>query len=84
LIDDDFVKKKTFWPKLFSINLGTRHITNGLNGNLPTSFNARHSKIYPNWNFWFENIPSGNPAFNPAKHGDNPTTFEFIATTPGL
>jgi hypothetical protein len=20
------------------------------------------SKIYPNWDFWFENIPSGNPA----------------------
>jgi hypothetical protein len=19
------------------------------------------SKIYPNWNFWFENKPSGNP-----------------------
>jgi hypothetical protein len=22
-----------------------------------------HSKIYPNWHFWFENIPSGNPDF---------------------
>jgi hypothetical protein len=21
------------------------------------------SKIYPNWDFWYENIPSGNPAF---------------------
>jgi hypothetical protein len=21
-------------------------------------------KIYPNWDFWFENIPSGNPASN--------------------
>jgi hypothetical protein len=21
------------------------------------------SKIYPNWDFWFENKPSGNPAF---------------------
>jgi hypothetical protein len=20
------------------------------------------SKIYPNWNIWLENIPSGNPA----------------------
>jgi hypothetical protein len=30
--------------------------------NLPTSFIARLSKIYPNWDFWFENIPSGNPA----------------------
>jgi hypothetical protein len=23
---------------------------------------ARPSKIYPNWDFWFENKPSGNPA----------------------
>jgi hypothetical protein len=23
--------------------------------------NLRPSKIYPNWDFWFENIPSGNP-----------------------
>jgi hypothetical protein len=22
---------------------------------------ARPSKIYPNWDFWFENKPSGNP-----------------------
>jgi hypothetical protein len=29
--------------------------------NLQTSFIARHLKIYPNWDFWFENIPSGNP-----------------------
>jgi hypothetical protein len=21
---------------------------------------VRHSKIYPNWDFWFENLPSGN------------------------
>jgi hypothetical protein len=23
----------------------------------------RPSKIYPNWDFWFENKPSGNPEF---------------------
>jgi hypothetical protein len=22
---------------------------------------ARPSKFYPNWDFWFENMPSGNP-----------------------
>jgi hypothetical protein len=27
--------------------------------NLPTSSIARPSKIYPNWDFWFENIPYG-------------------------
>jgi hypothetical protein len=24
-------------------------------------FHTRPSKIYPNWDFWFENKPSGNP-----------------------
>jgi hypothetical protein len=28
--------------------------------NIPTSFTTRPSKIYPNWDFWFENMPSGN------------------------
>jgi hypothetical protein len=28
---------------------------------IPTSSIARPSKIYPKWDFWFENIPSGNP-----------------------
>jgi hypothetical protein len=28
---------------------------------MPTSFIATPSKIYPNWYFWFENKPSGNP-----------------------
>jgi hypothetical protein len=30
---------------------------------VPTSSIARPSKSYPNWYFWFENTPSGNPAF---------------------
>jgi hypothetical protein len=29
--------------------------------NIPTSSVERPSKIYPNWDFGFENIPSGNP-----------------------
>jgi hypothetical protein len=29
--------------------------------NMPTSSFARPSQIYPNWDFWFENIQSGNP-----------------------
>jgi hypothetical protein len=29
--------------------------------NLPTSSIARPSEIYPNLDFWFENMPSGNP-----------------------
>jgi hypothetical protein len=29
---------------------------------IPTSSNVSPSKIYPNRDFWFENMPSGNPA----------------------
>jgi hypothetical protein len=28
---------------------------------MPRFFIARPYKIYPNWDFWFENKPSGNP-----------------------
>jgi hypothetical protein len=33
------------------------------NGKIPvlTFSHLRPSKIYPNWDFWFENKPSGNP-----------------------
>jgi hypothetical protein len=34
---------------------------NGNIGNIPTSSIARPPNIYPNWDIWFENIPSGNP-----------------------
>jgi hypothetical protein len=47
-----------------------------------TSSIARLCKIYRNWDFWFENIPSGNTDLhNP---GPNPTTSKFAATTPAL
>jgi hypothetical protein len=29
--------------------------------NIPEFSLPMHSKIYPNWDFWYENIPSGNP-----------------------
>jgi hypothetical protein len=32
---------------------------------IPTFSIPRPSKIYPNWDFWFEKIPSGNPAGHP-------------------
>jgi hypothetical protein len=32
--------------------------------NIPTFSILRPSKIYPNRDFWFENIPSGNPGTN--------------------
>jgi hypothetical protein len=31
---------------------------------MPIFFLARSSKIFPNWDFWFENKPSGNPGTN--------------------
>jgi hypothetical protein len=33
-----------------------------LPNNIKRFSNIRPSKIYPNWDFWFENKPSGNPA----------------------
>jgi hypothetical protein len=32
--------------------------------NIPTSSIERPSKIYPKWDFGFENIPSGNPGLH--------------------
>jgi hypothetical protein len=32
--------------------------------NIPTFSIPTPSKIYPNWDFWFENLPSGNPALH--------------------
>jgi hypothetical protein len=31
--------------------------------NIPTMTIPRLFKTFPNWDFWFENIPSGNPDF---------------------
>jgi hypothetical protein len=53
--------------------------------NIPSSSIARSSKIYPNWDFWFENKPSGNPAHRwnwITIPGANPTASEFTTTTP--
>jgi hypothetical protein len=47
---------------------------------MSASSNLRPSKIYPNWDFWFENKPFGNPALLVAGlslSGANPTTSEF-------
>jgi hypothetical protein len=32
--------------------------------NMPASSISRPFKIYPNWYFWFENMPSGNPGWS--------------------
>jgi hypothetical protein len=41
--------------------------------NMSTCSNLRPSKIYPNWDFWFEKKPSGNPVPHP-----------FVATVPPI
>jgi hypothetical protein len=38
---------------------------------IPTFSIARPSKIYPNLDFWFENIPSGNPGPQISTMADN-------------
>jgi hypothetical protein len=35
--------------------------------NIPTTSIIGPSKIYPNWDFWFENTPSGNPVWQQRK-----------------
>jgi hypothetical protein len=44
-----------------------------------TFFISRSHKIYPNWDFWYENIPSGNPCFATMTHG---ATFLSIFKVP--
>jgi hypothetical protein len=38
------------------------HKTDQLAFKFTNIFHLGHSKIYPNYDFWFENTPSGNPA----------------------
>jgi hypothetical protein len=41
-------------------NIPFGHKIDQLANKKPTSYLARPSKIYPNWEFWFHNIPSGS------------------------
>jgi hypothetical protein len=45
--------------KIFQIGLNCTNI-----------FNLKAPKIYPNWDFWFQNIPSGNPGWG-SRRSDN-------------
>jgi hypothetical protein len=44
---------------------------------LPTPSIARPSKNYPNWEFWFENMPSGKPGLREPNIG---VSFAFLIT----
>jgi hypothetical protein len=41
-----------------------QHYKMAVKYNIPTFFILRPYKINPNWDFWSENIPSGNPVWN--------------------
>jgi hypothetical protein len=43
--------------------------------NRPTFIIARPSKIYPNWDFWFKNIPSGKPVLDIEKASNTKILF---------
>jgi hypothetical protein len=67
-------------PKRGEIYQTTRNLTSYLNIyqivimhskwalNIPTFSIQIPSKIYPNWDFWYENIPSGNPDRRRLRH----------------
>jgi hypothetical protein len=44
----------------------------------------RPTKVYQNWDFWYENIPSGNPFLNVRGFNQNKleTTFESKGPIP--
>jgi hypothetical protein len=39
------------------------------------TFDCKTPKIYPTWDFWSENKPSGNPAHRPFKDALQPSSF---------
>jgi hypothetical protein len=56
--------KYTKWPQ----NISNCFKIDQTVKNMPTFSIARPSKIYPNWDFWFESKPPGNPgSFESAK-----------------
>jgi hypothetical protein len=71
------------WGKIYQIatKLSNGHkiyqmavnIPNDHRHNIPTFFIPRPSQIYPNFDFWFENIPSGNLDLN--TYSKAPTLF---------
>jgi hypothetical protein len=54
--------KTSKWPQ----NIPNCHKIVQIDKNIPTSYIARSSKSYPNWKFWFESMPSGNPDWRSA------------------
>jgi hypothetical protein len=39
---------------------------------IPTSSAASPSKNYPNWDFWFESVPSGSPVYLAKEKSSSP------------
>jgi hypothetical protein len=64
LVQDTKPEKSTKWPQ----NIPNGRKKTKLPWNIPTScvgtYITRPSKIYSNWEFWFEKIPSGKTGFD--------------------
>jgi hypothetical protein len=52
--------KYTKWPQ----NTPNGHKIHQMATQQTNIFNCRPSEIYPNWDFWLEKMPSGNPEFH--------------------
>jgi hypothetical protein len=55
------IYRKTIKYTKWTQNIPNDHKIDHMATNIPTFSIARPSKIYPNWTFGFENMPSGNP-----------------------
>jgi hypothetical protein len=63
LLDTSYQNSEKY-TKVSQLNLIDKIFTHNIpnDKNPPTFSILKPSKIYPNWDFWFENIPSGNHA----------------------
>jgi hypothetical protein len=87
--------KREFYAKLLTSKLSNNYgiyqiavkFSNGHQIGIPTTSFLRPSKIYTNWEFWHENIPSGNPAADHLETAVNilkliPTQVSAVGYTP--
>jgi hypothetical protein len=66
------------YQMLIKFNKCPYYFPNGHKICISTFSNLRPSKIYPNWDFWLENKPSGNPEQNFARCFCNFPEFDLL------
>jgi hypothetical protein len=66
---DNMTNRVTNKPTDHKITKGRQMIPNGHKICIPTFPYPGPSKIYTNWDFWYENIPPGNPGLIPGSYG---------------